>query len=115
VWVIETCNDSYFAEKSFGAYGLGESGMEDFKSYDAFVFGVLGEADGGHPTPTELAVNGIAGSEQLPEALDGEDQVELPRSGAMVRAGLFKLRRVGGAVKLGRNGNALRATINSNR
>ena len=37
--------------------------MENFESYDAFVFGILGEADGGHSTPTELAVNGISGSE----------------------------------------------------
>ena len=57
--------------------------MKNLESYDALMFGILGEADGGHPTPAELAVNGVGGSEQLPEALDGEDQTELPRSGAV--------------------------------
>jgi len=79
VRMIEPGDDPDLAEKPLRPDRLGESGMKNFESYDTLVFGVLREADGGHPTPTELAVNGITGSEQLPEALDGEDQ-------AMMRA-----------------------------
>ena len=85
VRMIETRDDSDLAEKPLRPDRLGESGVKNFESYDALVFGVLREADGSHPTPTELAVNGIAGSEQLPEALDGEDQAKLPRRGAVER------------------------------
>jgi len=77
--MIEARDDPDLAEKSLRPDRLGESGMKNLESYDALVLGVLGEADGGHPTATELAVNGVGGSEQLPEALDGEDQ-------AMMRA-----------------------------
>jgi hypothetical protein len=81
--MIETCDNFDLAEKPLRPHRLGESRMQNLQCNDALVFAVLREADGGHSTPTELAVNGITGSEQLPEALDWEDQAEIPRSGAV--------------------------------
>ena len=81
--MIESRDDFDLAEKPLRSHRLGESGVKDFQCNDALVFGVLREADGSHATPTELAVNGIGGSEQLPDALDGENQAGLPRSGAV--------------------------------
>src|SRR5438876_10924549 len=83
VWMIEPRDDFDLAEKSLRPDRLGESGVKNFQRNDALVFGVLREADGSHPTPTELAVNGVGGSEQLPDALDGEDQAKIPRSGSV--------------------------------
>ena len=83
--MIEPRDDFDLAEKSLRPDRLGESGVKNFERYDALVFGVLREADGSHPTPTELAVNGVGGSEQLPDALDGENQAGLPRSEAVVQ------------------------------
>src|SRR5438445_6230301 len=83
VRMIEAGDDLDLAEKPLRPDRLGESGVKDLQRNDALVFGILREADGSHPTPTELAVNGVTGSEQLPEALDGENQAKIPRSGSV--------------------------------
>ena len=53
--------------------------MEHLERDDALVLGVLCEAARGHPTATELAINGIGGSEELPDSLNGQRQAETPR------------------------------------
>jgi len=78
VRVIESRGDFDLAEKPLRPDRLGESGVKNFQRNDTLVFGVLREANGSHPTPTELAVNGVGGSEQLPDTLDWENQAKIP-------------------------------------
>jgi hypothetical protein len=50
--------------------------VENLECDHALVLGVLREADRCHPTATELAVDCIGRSEELPDALDLQRQAE---------------------------------------
>jgi hypothetical protein len=85
VGMIEAGDDFDLAEKALWPDGFSQSGVKNLQRDDALVFGILRQADSSHAAPTELAVDGVRGSEQLPDALDGQNQATIPRRDAVVR------------------------------
>ena len=76
--------------------------MKNLERHDPLMLRVLREADRRHPAATELAIDGVRRSQQLPDAPERQRQARTPRSEAVGREGLFKLRRPERAVKRGR-------------
>jgi hypothetical protein len=73
--------------------------VKNLERYDPLMLRVLSETDRRHPAATELAVDGVRRSQQLPDAPNRQSQARTPRSKAVGRAGLFKLRRPEWGVK----------------
>src|SRR6267143_5613525 len=78
VRVREPGGDPDLAQEPLGAEGRGERGLEHFDGDFAAVLLVLGEVDGRHPTPPELALDGVAVGEGGAEACEGTHAVIYP-------------------------------------
>lgn len=63
--MLEMRGDFYLAEEALGAEHRGELGVKDFDRNVAIVLFVVGEIDGCHSAPAELALDSVGGEAAL--------------------------------------------------
>ncbi len=68
VGVLEPGAELDLAEEAVGAQGSREVGMENLEGHGAVVAEVLGQVDGGHAAPTELALDAVATSQGVTQS-----------------------------------------------
>ncbi len=84
----EVSGDLDLAEKPLGTDGGGEFGAQHFDRHLAMVFQILGEVDRGHPTSTDLPLDGIAVGEGGGEAVEKVRHCVLALLGTVLEYGL---------------------------